>query len=151
MRHSSGYLVGGNDKERCCWQARGGRPGIRPTKLHINTLFNFMAVVLTGHCFKKIKKNYHIFLTSPPFEQTICNWLQLTLSCRSFSASTILQSLPSVPIDSLLNYYPPTTISSCALTVGYKICLAAGAAWCSLTKLYVSPEEHEKLDHNKQN
>lgn len=117
-RRSRGHLVGGNDKERCCWQARGGRPGIRPTKQHINTLFNFMAVVLMVHYFKK-KKNPHSLQKSPVW--TICNWLLLTWSCKSFSASTIVQSLPSVQIDSLLNYYPPTAISSCALTVGYKI------------------------------
>ncbi len=149
-RHSRGHLVGGNDKERCCWQARGGRPGIRPTKQHINTLFNFMAVVLMGHYFKK-KKKITTFTWGPLFEQIICNWLLLTSSCKSFSASTKLQSLPSVPIDSLLNYYPPTAISSCALTVGYKICLAAGAAWCLLTKPYVSPEEHENWTINVQN
>ena len=94
---------------------------------------------------------HHILLKSPLYEQTICNWVLLTWSCKFFNASTTLLSLPSVQIDSLLNYYPPTTISSCASTVGYKICLAAGTAWCSLSKLNVSPEEHEKLLINMQN
>lgn len=94
---------------------------------------------------------YHILLKSPLYEQTICNWVVLTWNCEFFNASATLPSLPSVQTDSLLNYYPPTTISSCASTVGYKICLAAGTAWCSLSKLNVSPEEHEKLLINMQN
>lgn len=63
----------------------------------------------------------------------------------------MLQSLPSVQIDSLLNYYPPTTVSSCLLNAGYKICLAAGAAWCLLMKVYLSAEEHETWIINMRN
>lgn len=57
------HLVGGNDRRRCCGQARGGRSGIGPTKQHINT------IQFHGSCFngallkkKKQKKKNHIYL-----------------------------------------------------------------------------------------
>lgn len=133
-----------NDKERCCWQAWGDRPGIRPTEWHINAVYNISAVVLIEHHFKKKnkeKKNLHLLEKSPLWT----NKLQI-LQCQHNTTVSVISSNWL-----LLNYYPPTAISSCAITVGYKICLAEGAAQCSLTKSHVSAEEHGNWTINMQN
>lgn len=137
-----------NDKERRRWQAWGDRPGIGPTEQHINAVFNIIAGVLIEWDFKKKKEKQGKKQKKPHSLEKFPLWtnkLQI-LQCQHNTTVLVISSNWL-----LLNYYPPTAISSCAITVGYKICLAAGAAQSSLTKSHVSAEEHGNWTINMQN